>query len=234
MLHCWVAQTFSDPQKILFGLERLSFLAPSVRARCWSINWEVEFIVGYCAGMPATVSVSENAGTGCDLSSVVRGNDWWREIAPLFVSRWVEPTKKTLKIHRGLGKAASTLIVQMRTEKIGLKKFLHSRKVPGFDSPECPCRRGLQSAKHLLIECRLHTRESNSVWEEDRRKVSFGRIAWEGMLTNPKFAKKAAQFMKSLGIIDQFSSAIIEQHFRRLWQRTKPLRQIEEGPLLRR
>ena len=101
-------------------------------------------------------------------------------------------TKKTLKIHRGLGKAASTLIVQMRMEKIGLNKFLHSRKVPGFNSPKCPCRRGLQSAKHLLTECRLHTRERNRVWEEDRRKVLFGRIAWEEILTNPKFAKKAA------------------------------------------
>ena len=119
-------------------------------------------------------------------------------------------TKKTLKIHRGLGKAASTLIVQMRMEKIGLNKFLHSRKVPGFNSPKCPCRRGLQSAKHLLTECRLHTRERNRVWEEDRRKVPFGRIAEEEMLINPKFAKQAAQFMKSLGLIDQFRSAIIE------------------------
>ena len=87
-----------------------------------------------------------------------------------------KPTKKILKIHRGSGKAASTLIVQMRTEKIGLERFLHFRKVPGFDSPECPCRRGLQSAQHVLIECRLHTRERNRVWEEDSRRVPFGRI----------------------------------------------------------
>ena len=115
-----------------------------------------------------------------------------------------------LEVHRGLGKAASGLIVQMRTEKIGLKKFLHSKKVPGFDSPECPCRRGLQSAKHLLVECRLHIQNTNRIWDEDRRKVAFGRISWEEMLTNPKFVKKAAQFMNSLGLIDQFRSATIE------------------------
>ena len=118
-----------------------------------------------------------------------------------------KPTKKTLEIHRGLCKAASALIVQMRTEKIGLKKFLHSRKVPGFDSPECPCRRGLQSAKRLLVECHLHTQKRNRIWEKDRRKVAFGRISWEEM---PKFVKKAAQFMKLLGLIDQFRSAIID------------------------
>ena len=112
-----------------------------------------------------------------------------------------KPTKKTLRIHKGLCKAASALIVQMRTEKIGLKKFLHSRKVPGFDSPECPRRRRMQSAKHLLVECLLHTRKRNMIWEEDR---------WGEMLTDPKFARKAAQFMKSLGLIDQFRSVTIE------------------------
>ena len=74
-----------------------------------------------------------------------------------------KPTKKTLEIHRVFCKAASALIVQMQTEKIGLKKFLHSRKVPGYDSSESPCRRGLQSAKHLLIECRLHTQKKNRI-----------------------------------------------------------------------
>ena len=121
-----------------------------------------------------------------------------------------KPTKQTLKIHKSLCKAASALVVQMRTEKIGLKKFLHSRKVPGFDSPECPCRRGVQSAKHVLVECRAYTGKRNRTWEVDRRKAAFGRISWEEMLTQPKFTKKAAQFMKSLGLIDQFKSTTID------------------------
>ena len=36
-------------------------------------------------------------------------------------------------------------------------------------------------------------------------KAAFGRISWEEMLTQPKIAKKAAQFMKSLGLIDHSS-----------------------------
>ena len=86
-----------------------------------------------------------------------------------------KPTKQTLKIHKCLCKAASALVVQMRTEKIGLKKFLYSKKVPGFDSPECTCRRGVQSAKRMLVECRAYTREKNRTWEIDRRKAAFGR-----------------------------------------------------------
>ena len=119
----------------------------------------------------------------------------------------MQSAQSSQRRHKDLCKAASALIVQMRTEKIGLKKFLHFKKVPGFDSPECLCRRGMQSARHLLVECRLHTRKRDMIWEEDRRKVAFGRIGWEEMLTNPKFARKAAQFMKSLG---QFRSVTIE------------------------
>ena len=118
--------------------------------------------------------------------------------------------KKTLKLHKSLCKAASALIVQMRIEKIGLKNFLHFRKIPGFDSPNCPCRREMQSAKHVLTECRAHTRKKNKTWEEDRRKAAFGRIGGEEMLTQPKFAKKTAQFMKSLGLIDQFKSVTLD------------------------
>ncbi len=120
------------------------------------------------------------------------------------------PTKQVLRVHKGLCKAARALVVQMRTEKIGLKKFLHSRKVPGFDSPECPCRRGMQSAKRLLVECRIYTGKKNETWEGDRRRAAFGRICWEEMLTRPGFAKKAAQFIKSLGLINQFRSATFD------------------------
>ena len=45
----------------------------------------------------------------------------------------------------------------------------------------------MQSPKHVMIECRSHTRKR---WEDDRRKAAFVRISWEEMLTQPKFARK--------------------------------------------
>ena len=44
-----------------------------------------------------------------------------------------KPIKKVLKLYKNLSKAANTLIIQMKTEKIILQKFLHFRKIPGFD-----------------------------------------------------------------------------------------------------
>ncbi len=68
----------------------------------------------------------------------------------------------------------------------------------------------MQFAKHILTECRANAREKNRTWKEEKRKAAFGRIRWGEMLTQPKFAKKAAQFIKSLGPIDQFKSFTLD------------------------
>lgn len=51
--------------------------------------------------------------------------------------------------------------------------------------------------------------EKEQVWN-DRRKALFGRIRWEAISTQPKLAGEAAQFMKSLGLIDQFKSVTLD------------------------
>lgn len=45
--------------------------------------------------------------------------------------------------------------------------------------------------------------------KKNRRKVIFGKISWEKMLTNPKFVKKITQFIKLLKSINQFRYAVI-------------------------
>ena len=42
------------------------------------------------------------------------------------------------------------------------------------------------------------------------RGVAFGKVSCEQMPTTPKFNKKAAQFLKSLRLIDQFKTAILD------------------------
>jgi hypothetical protein len=48
------------------------------------------------------------------------------------------PTKKILQLHQGLAEESARLI-QLRTEKTGLKSFLFGRKVSGITSPRCEC-----------------------------------------------------------------------------------------------
>lgn len=47
----------------------------------------------------------------------------------------------------------------MRTEKIGLEKFLHSKKMLKFEFPKCLFE--LLSAKEALIECQTYTSKKN-------------------------------------------------------------------------
>ena len=63
------------------------------------------------------------------------------------------PTAKVLRAHKGVHRAVSSSIIQMRTEKIGLRKFLFNRKVPGIEDEECGCNLGEQTVKHVLLVC---------------------------------------------------------------------------------
>jgi hypothetical protein len=65
-----------------------------------------------------------------------------------------EPTHKVLKLHQGRRKWQSALLIQMRTEEIGLRDHLWRRKVPEFDNPTCECREGRQTVAHILTQCR--------------------------------------------------------------------------------
>jgi hypothetical protein len=56
-------------------------------------------------------------------------------------------------LHRGLTRAQSSIATQLRTEHIGLRTYLHRRRVPGVESPACPCGYQSQNVKHMLTRC---------------------------------------------------------------------------------
>lgn len=64
------------------------------------------------------------------------------------------PSKKVLQLHEGLTKRQSAILVQLRTEKIGLRDFLFRRKVPDILDPMCDFREGRQTVRHVLLICR--------------------------------------------------------------------------------
>ena len=63
------------------------------------------------------------------------------------------PNRAVLKLHSGLRKAESSVPVQARTGRIGLAKFLYSRKVPGILSAQCRCRAGEETPRHMALFC---------------------------------------------------------------------------------
>ncbi len=88
-----------------------------------------------------------------------------RGIHPLEAAEDPRFEKDPLKLHKGLLKHESALLVQMRTGKIGLAAFLFQCKVPGVMTPRCNCGSGApEKPIHVVLDC--------SKYHEERRALA--------------------------------------------------------------
>jgi len=110
-------------------------------------------------------------------------------------------SKRTLSLREGLRKAESTLATHIRTERVGLRAYLFTRKVPGFDSAACPCGWNRQTAKHVLIHCPL--------WEAQRNRIfqATTSLDYRKMVSTASGLKSAARMLMETGLLGQFSLA---------------------------
>lgn len=113
-------------------------------------------------------------------------------------------SRKVPQLHDGLTKRQSAILVQMRTEKIGLRDFLFRRRVPDILDPMCECQEGRQTVRHVLLICRKL---------KDIRRQELGHLP-EGsnlraILSKRKVATKAIKFMERVQILGQ--SRVVEE-----------------------
>jgi hypothetical protein len=110
------------------------------------------------------------------------------------------PDKRVLQLHAGLRKAESAILIQACTGKIGLAKFLYTRKVPGVVSAQCGCGRGEETARHMVLFC---TKEA----ERHRHLRTNGRVDYRRLIGTNEGAKKLTEWMMRSGRLGQFSLA---------------------------
>lgn len=115
------------------------------------------------------------------------------------VSEDSPPTKRVLQLHKDLQKAESALLVQIRTARIGLAKFLYSRKVPGIVSAKCECGAGQETPRHMALFC---------VREAERRhylRDNAGRSQpWPALIGTADSAKRIVRWMMFSNRLGQF------------------------------
>ena len=122
------------------------------------------------------------------------------------VAAQAEPlSKKRLKVHEKLSKAESTLTTQIRTEKIGFADFLHKRKVPGVDSPRCPCGWHRQTAKHVIMFCRLMNNRADML-------QAAGSNDYTWLMQSSKAMKTITRWLMKHSLLAQFSLASESQY----------------------
>jgi hypothetical protein len=85
-------------------------------------------------------------------------------------------TKDTLRKHKGLYKAESSVLIQARTGKIGLRDFLFKQHVPEVASPLCSCSRTeRETIEHLVLRCENVSRQQRAWLQEHAQPLRTGR-----------------------------------------------------------
>ncbi|KAJ6136655.1 hypothetical protein N7512_001815, partial [Penicillium capsulatum] len=83
------------------------------------------------------------------------------------IKRIIEmPTKKVLDYWRGLRKATTSVMIQLRTGKIGLAGYL--AKIKARESPRCVCGFGFETLEHVLYCDR---------WVDERNDMKLALLA---------------------------------------------------------
>ena len=114
-----------------------------------------------------------------------------------------EPHKRVLTKFGGLRKAESSILIQCRTGKIGLKKYLYD--IGRADSPYCNhCEGSNQTVRHVLVDC---------TGFEPLKQQIFGRkiLNLISILGDPAYAKRITNFMIRTRLLGQFQAVEPEQ-----------------------
>ena len=107
-----------------------------------------------------------------------------------------EPSKASIKLYNKLKKAESSALFQARTGRIGLRRFLASARVPGIDSGDCLCRKGRETAEHMLLHC------------DNRPRTNWSRGAqFQKLVSEPESGALVARQLIQSGRLGQFSLA---------------------------
>ena len=115
-------------------------------------------------------------------------------------------SKKRLKIHAGLAKAESALATQLRTGKIGLADFLHRRRVPGVETPACPCGAPRQTPEHVILECNMHEGREAMVH-------AAGGDSLKELTGSAKALRTLTAWLMKTGMLAQFSLAAEQLYY---------------------
>ena len=120
--------------------------------------------------------------------------DQWKEKKRRSYPGWQtfcqKPHKNNLKLYKELQKAEASLLLQIRTGRIGLASFLFRAGAPDFPTPLCVCGQAEEIAKHITSSCSLYSRQ--------RQQVSFNPQDFTTIISNPELLQKFLYWFMSL------------------------------------
>ena len=101
------------------------------------------------------------------------------------------PIRESGKLYLGLQKAHGSVLIQLQTGRIGLNQYLH--KI-GIAESEDYTYGGVQSLRHILLECRMLVSLCNEMWKKIEIKIKHTRLDFDTLVLEPLISSYIADF----------------------------------------
>ena len=112
---------------------------------------------------------------------------------------WTLPLQTTgTALRKGLSRAESSILTQLRSECIGLNWYLHHWGVPDITA-WCSCGNGAQTITHVITHCINYQRTRQRLFS------ATGSQDWNQIRQTKEGLQAAARWMFSINILPQFS-----------------------------
>lgn len=119
------------------------------------------------------------------------------------------PDKKNLRVFEGISKPYASILVQMRSMRIGLRHFLY--KINAAESDRCSCGEGSQTPRHVLLQCPLFIDLRQELRDKVRARTDLRDVLdYDAIMSHPQAARYVAEFMLQTGLLGQFRSVELE------------------------
>jgi len=117
-------------------------------------------------------------------------------------------TEEAVRRHDGLRKVESSVLVQARTGKIGLRHFLFQRRVPEAVTPLCNCsHQQRETAEHLVLRCD-NVSEQQRTWLKERAKPLRTSSDFTAALQCPERAELITRWILGTGRLREYRLAV--------------------------
>lgn len=105
-------------------------------------------------------------------------------------------------IYKDLKRAEASIAIQIRSEHIGLRAYLHQRRVPGYDSKRCPCGYLSQNPEHMVLNCTKWVK-GRSQWRAKARDRQY-----QAIIQDRQDIRRVTRWILNEDYLEQFSLAV--------------------------
>jgi ribonuclease HI len=118
------------------------------------------------------------------------------------------PDKKVLRLFDSLSKPYTSILIQMRSMRIALNRFLF--KIKAVESDECYCSEGSQTPRHILMQCPLYADLRQTFLDKIRMTDLGDSTDYDAIVSHSQATRYVAEFMLQTGLLGQFRHVEIE------------------------